>query len=136
MLKKLTAIALLFCFTTSFSSVYSFNEEEFSQGFEELNKVEETYFDHKSANSVDEYLADFGDQPIVSADPFSVSQANEFYFDLEGFAWGFCCCPIGFFVVAVNDNKDEDQKKSYWIGVLSSFVLSAISSGISISANL
>ncbi len=54
--------------------------------------------------------------------------------DWGSFAWGFCCCPIGFFVVAINSNKDSDQKLSYWIGVGINVVLSAISSIATISS--
>lgn len=127
MMKKITAIVLLFCFTASFSSVYDFDATDFSNDFEALDEVESSYFEHKKSNTVEDYLLEFNESPIVSADPFSAGQLNEFYFDVEGFAWGFCCCPIGFFVVAINDNKDEDQKKSYWIGVIASAALSAIS---------
>lgn len=54
--------------------------------------------------------------------------------DWGSFAWGFCCCPIGFFVVAISSNKDSDQKLSYWIGVGVNVVLSAISSIATISS--
>jgi hypothetical protein len=47
--------------------------------------------------------------------------------DWASFAWGFCCCPVGFFVVAINKNKDKDQKVSYWIGYGVSALLSIIS---------
>lgn len=36
--------------------------------------------------------------------------------DWGSFAWGILCCPIGFFVVAINGNKSQDQKASFWIG--------------------
>lgn len=48
--------------------------------------------------------------------------------DWISFAWGFFCCPIGFFVVAIDDEKTKEEKTSFWIGVISSAVLSAISS--------
>ena len=48
--------------------------------------------------------------------------------DWGSFAWGFCCCPIGFFVVAINDDKTQEQKTSYWIGVIAGVVLDVISS--------
>ena len=56
--------------------------------------------------------------------------------DWGAFAWGFCCCPIGFFVVAVNSNKDSNQKLSFWIGWGVSVVLSTISSAIQGFGNL
>ncbi|MGB3468652.1 MAG: hypothetical protein WBA74_25430 [Cyclobacteriaceae bacterium] len=36
--------------------------------------------------------------------------------DWGSFAWGLLCCPIGFFVVAINGNKSKEQKTSFWIG--------------------
>ena len=50
--------------------------------------------------------------------------------DWGAFAWGFCCCPIGFFVVAINQNKDQNQKISFWIGWGVSFLISSISSAL------
>ena len=47
--------------------------------------------------------------------------------DWASFAWGFCCWPVGFFVVVTNKDKDSNQKKSFWIGLGTSFVLSLIS---------
>lgn len=47
--------------------------------------------------------------------------------DWGSFAWGFCCFPIGFFVVAINSNKSNDQKLSFWIGTGVGVVFSAIS---------
>ena len=34
--------------------------------------------------------------------------------DWASFAWGFCCWPVGFFVVVTNKDKDSNQKKSFW----------------------
>lgn len=59
--------------------------------------------------------------------------------DWGSFAWGFCCWPIGFFVVAINSNKSNDQKLSFWIGTGVSVVLSAIStlaSGVATTSTL
>ena len=50
--------------------------------------------------------------------------------DWGSFAWGFCCCPIGFFTVAISKEKDSAQKASFWIGVGVSTVFSLISSAI------
>jgi hypothetical protein len=54
--------------------------------------------------------------------------ANNLVFEWEGFLWGFLCCPIGLFVVALNDNKTPDNKTSYWIGVAAGTVLSLLTS--------
>jgi hypothetical protein len=55
--------------------------------------------------------------------------------DWASFAWGFCCCPVGFFVVAINKNKDKDQKVSFWIGYGSRWVLNLIGFVVQIAAN-
>jgi hypothetical protein len=34
------------------------------------------------------------------------------------FAWGFCCWPVGFFLVILNNNESSDSKVSYLIGVV------------------
>lgn len=47
--------------------------------------------------------------------------------DWASFAWGFCCWPIGAFVVLLNKNKSSEQKLSFWIGFGTSVVLSVIS---------
>ncbi len=53
---------------------------------------------------------------------FSIDQM-----DWGAFAWGFCCCPVGFFVVAVNKNKSSESKISYWIGWAAGIVVNSIS---------
>ena len=36
--------------------------------------------------------------------------------DWASFAWGFCCWPVGFFVVVTNKDKDSSQKNhTGWI---------------------
>ena len=47
--------------------------------------------------------------------------------DWISFAWGFLCCPVGFFIVVIDDDKSKEEKTSFWIGVISSVVLSSIS---------
>ena len=51
--------------------------------------------------------------------------------DWAAFAWGFCCWPVGFFVVVTNKDKDSNQKKSFWVGLGTSVVLSLISGAAS-----
>tara|TARA_B110000483_G_scaffold224284_1_gene282940 strand:- start:403 stop:855 length:453 start_codon:yes stop_codon:yes gene_type:complete len=46
--------------------------------------------------------------------------------DWGAFAWGFCCWPVGLFVVATNNDKEQSQKKSYWIGCGSAIALDVI----------
>jgi hypothetical protein len=61
-----------------------------------------------------------------------LNQASWSVDDMEwgSFAWGFCCWPVGFFVVSINSDKSKDEKLSFWIGTGVSVVLSAISGGV------
>lgn len=43
--------------------------------------------------------------------------------DWGSFAWGFCCWPIGFFTVILNNNKDNDAKISYLIGIVAGAII-------------
>jgi hypothetical protein len=58
----------------------------------------------------------------LSANPLS-PQFSLDNMDWGAFAWGFCCWPVGFFVVILNKSKDNDSKISYLIGVATAFVL-------------
>lgn len=49
--------------------------------------------------------------------------------DWGSFAWGLLCCPIGFFVVGINGDSTQDEKTSYWIGVIVSAILGGIGGG-------
>ena len=49
--------------------------------------------------------------------------------DWASFAWGFLCCPIGFFVIITNKDKDSSQKKSFLIGTITGVILGAITGG-------
>ena len=46
------------------------------------------------------------------------------------FAWGLLCCPVGFFLVILDDDEDSDSKISFWIGVACSAILSTVSGGV------
>jgi len=46
--------------------------------------------------------------------------------DWGSFAWGFCCWPVGLFVVAFNTEKTQDQKTSFWIGTVVGIVAGGI----------
>ncbi|GAB4404473.1 MAG: hypothetical protein OHK0039_04660 [Bacteroidia bacterium] len=64
-----------------------------------------------------------GDSPLAPA--FSIDEMVWI-----AFVWGFLCCPIGFFVVAINKNKDSNSKISFWVGWAVGVVLGGISNAI------
>ncbi len=53
-------------------------------------------------------------------------QPNFSFEEMEwlSFAWGLCCCPIGFFVVTLDKDSSKEDKTSFWIGVLAGIIIS------------
>jgi hypothetical protein len=131
---------LLFALTVIFASVnvnaYALSASDFDKQdefktteFEMLASMEEAV---EASSSEVTYAQLVQERPefasmnlAASSSAFSLDSM-----DWKSFAWGFCCCPVGFFVVVLNDDKDSDQKLSYWIGVAVNVVLSAISNGV------
>jgi len=111
----------------------TFDETEFEAEFAELEALEgfleenEMSFEELEAtqpnlvSGID--LA--GHDASTSASMFTMDEM-----DWGSFAWGFLCCPIGFFVVGINKEKEQNQRTSFWIGVIASSVINVISSTI------
>lgn len=128
MMKRITAILLFFCFNVSFASVYSYDRSELDLEFKKLEQIEEQFVKEGRVDPL--WL-----NSIQSAEPIDTQKSNEFYFDAQSFFWGFCCCPVGVFIVPFSANKDSDQKGSFWIGV-GAFVVLTIASTASIYASV
>jgi hypothetical protein len=120
--------------TVSFAGnaeLFKVDESSINEKFSELTELENFVVSNNFISLND----------IVENNVFDVSKINintmaanagssSLEFAWDGFLWGFLCCPIGFFVVAINDDKTTDQKTSYWIGVAASVVLSAITTPV------
>ncbi len=112
--------------SASQSDLFSYNADEVEAQFQELNKLENYVLNTHDLN----YNTIITSSVCLNSESSSSIGSSSFSFDSMdwgAFAWGFCCCPIGFFVVAINDEKTSDQKASYWIGVVVSAVIGAIS---------
>lgn len=121
-----TFVAALFCVNTALASANEFeiNESKLAQEFAELDAIDMMV---ETSSFTFEQLVK--EEPTILASLSANPLAPNFSFDdmdWGAFAWGFCCWPIGFFVVAINSSKDSDQKASYWIGTATSFVLGTI----------
>jgi hypothetical protein len=130
-MKKITLLIVAF-FTVTFiyagnADLFSIDEQELNSEFAELTALEE-FVQTNDMMSLEEIITTNSfDLTSFNLNSFGASsQDAEFAFRWEGFLWGFLCCPIGFFVVAVNKNKDHDQKLSFWIGVAASSVINII----------
>lgn len=117
-------------FSSNFD-LFSYDKEKLEMEFTELNEIE----DYVIVNNYPAYfevsnkleLQNF--QNIDLKNPLGTQFFDEM--DWGAFAWGFCCCPVGFFVVAINKEKDDLAKESYWTGVIVSTILNLISTAFS-----
>ena len=46
--------------------------------------------------------------------------------DWGAYAWGLLCCPVGFFVVVTNKDKEKAQKTSFFAGWLTAVIINSI----------
>ncbi len=131
----LVMLSFSFVYATNTASLFQYDKASVESEFSELNQLEQYVHNHESGSIRNmEHLSKV--MGVMQDDEEAASSDNGFAMDdmdWGAFAWGFCCCPIGFFTVAINSNKTNDQKLSYWIGVGVSTVLSAISTAASYS---
>ncbi|MBN2486506.1 MAG: hypothetical protein JXB34_11085 [Bacteroidales bacterium] len=132
---KKTLLLTVALFVTVFTfagnaDLFDVNEQELNNDFAELTALENYVSQSNFITLSDIQAGKTYDLMGINTDGMGTSSEGQFAFQWEGFLWGFLCCPIGFFVIAVNKNKDSDQKLSYWIGVGASVVFSAITSPI------
>lgn len=102
---------------------FQYDETAVIAEFQEVTELENTLLANDfSLNTAPESPALAGYlNAMATPAPFSIDDM-----DWTAFAWGFCCWPVGFFVVAINSSKTSDQKLSFWIGTGVSIILSAI----------
>ena len=125
----LTAVTLFMAATAfggnSKADLFSYDKKEVQSDFKEINKVEQYVSAHQDATLHD--VQTFYDVNGLN----NQSDEMALLFDLDdmewgSFAWGFCCWPVGFFVVGINDSKSQDEKTSYWIGTGTVVLLNGI----------
>jgi len=137
-MKKLI-LAFVACFVFASSSyannadLFELNEEKINAEFTELNELEsyvsmnENVTIHniyqENASLVSGMNLSYGPEGMMARNGFSLDDMQ-----WGSFAWGFCCWPIGIFTVLLNDEKGNNHKISYFIGIGTAVVLSALSS--------
>jgi hypothetical protein len=132
-MKKLVYLLLMVSvpmLTFAASNEFSYDKEVLSNEFSQLDKV---------ANLVDETNVTYDELLKTKVFEGNLELTNQIAvkpnFELEdmdwlAFGWGFCCCPVGFFLYMIpSRDKSQEEKTSYWIGVAAGFILSAIGSG-------
>ena len=116
----------VYCFAGN-EALFSLDENQLNEEFSSLNKLEQYIIENNSSSMNDLNLAEFLAKEGINLNMMDVNALDDLDFQWEGFLWGFLCCPVGFFVIAINEEKTRDDKISYWIGVAVSSVISAIS---------
>lgn len=132
-MKKAIYTLIICCFslfTFAASSEFSYDKDALATEFNQMDKasslIETTNatYDEISKNPVFEGNLELTKHIAVQPN-FSFDEM-----DWISFAWGFLCCPIGFFVVITNSDKSSEEKTSFWIGVITNVVLNAITTGL------
>ncbi len=129
-MKKIALLLFMSLFTVTLfagnSDLFNLDETALEVQFQELTTLENFVLSNDNVTYID--LADKGFNMAGYA--FNTNMDSGMEFMWEGFLWGFLCCPVGFFVIAINSNETRDNKLSFWIGVGAASVLSAITSPI------
>lgn len=107
--------------------LFSYDKAELEQEFSELNQLEAFLIDNEDAELADVQL---NFSSILNTSSPSAMNLDIDRIDWGAFAWGFFCCPIGLFTVALNDRARPNEITSFWYGVIASAVLNAVSTGI------
>lgn len=101
---------------------FCYDQISFDIEMKELNLLEQQLISQKDQNPS---WLDNG-----SLSQFSSEIKHESFdplIDNYGFSWGFCCWPIGFFVVQVNPNSFREERVSFLIGMSLNVAISAAS---------
>lgn len=112
----------------SAGSYFNENLNAIETEFQELSNLESAVLANPGMDFAMATEENLVSSNFANASELSVVSSLEF--DIASFLWGFLCCPIGVFVVALSDNKTSDQKNSFWIGVAASVVLNAITAPV------
>ena len=134
-MKKISTfiVALSFIFNASASNadLFSYDLSEINTELSDLEVVENVIAQNQNS-TIDEINRKIINNNFLNSSfdtnyKSSLIARNAFTMDdmdWGAFAWGFCCWPVGLFVVATNKDKEQSQKKSYFIGCGSSTIVS------------
>jgi hypothetical protein len=121
---KLLFTAFLICLGSSVfaatSDIFNYDEEAIIAEFSALSELEN--FLTKNPHLTFEEAKAVNPMAFSNTKIASVVAPEKMAFTIDdmewgSFAWGFCCWPIGFFVVILNPNRDSAHKISYLIGM-------------------
>lgn len=119
----------------AYADAFAMDETSIQADFADLNQLESYVLAQGATVAVAAIPANIIPQNFDAHSGLNSPNFTIDSMDWGSFAWGFCCWPIGFFVVAINSNKSSDEKLSFWIGTGVSVVLSGISTLVRVAAS-
>ena len=130
----LLAFAIIFNVSASNADLFSYDLSEISTELSDL-KVVENVLSLNQNSTIEEintqiisnnFLSSSFDtkykSSFISRNAFTIDEM-----DWGSFAWGLLCCPVGFFVVVTNKDKEHAQKTSFWVGWLTAVIINTVS---------
>ena len=126
----LITICLAFSIACVNASEFFYNKKELTEQMSSLNSLEEDVMEGRISAST-KRLSPIMEEGIAlsSTHPSSVIDTM----DWGAFAWGFCCCPIGFFVLHIpSGDAEEGVKQGFWVGVVVATILNIVSTAVTL----
>ena len=127
------ALAFMFNASASNADLFSYDLSEISTELSDLEVVENviTYNQNSTIEEINKKIINnnFLSSSFDTNYNSSLMSRNAFTLDdmdWGAYAWGLLCCPVGFFVVVTNKDKEKAQKTSFFAGWLTAVIINSI----------
>ena len=113
-------------FSLAGNTEFSYDKNSLTNEFNELDKVA-AYVDQNNVSYTELSNSHIFKGNIELTNAIAVKPNLKFEdVDWGAFAWGFCCWPIGIFTVILKDDVDKNSKNSFFAGIASKYIASAV----------
>ena len=128
------ALAFVFNASASNADLFSYDLSEINTELSDLEVVENVIAQNQNS-TIEEVNRKIINNNFLNSSfdtnyKSSLMSRNAFTIDdmdWGAFAWGLLCCPVGFFVVVTNKDKEKAQKTSFFVGWLTGLIVQVIS---------
>jgi hypothetical protein len=136
-MKRISTLILAFAFifnaSASNADLFSYDLSEINTELSDLEVVENviTYNQNSTIEEINKKIINnnFLSNSFDTNYNSSLMSRNAFTLDdmdWGAYAWGLLCCPVGFFVVVTNKDKEKAQKTSFFAGWLTAVIINSI----------
>jgi hypothetical protein len=127
------ALAFVFNASASNADLFSYDLSEINTELSDLEVVENVIAQNQNS-TIEEVNRKIINNNFLNSSfdtnyKSSLMSRNAFTIDdmdWGAFAWGLLCCPVGFFVVVTNKDKEKAQKASFFVGWLTAVIVELI----------